>query len=131
MALPDFLVIGAPKAGSTALHAALAQHPALYMSAVKEPKFFFAWGQKGDKPGEFYSPIGIAFNNKDEVYVTDLNNHVQVYTPEGIFLFLVGDSGSERGEVAKPHGMAFDSHGHLYVADAGNQRIQKFEVPDS
>jgi hypothetical protein len=44
MTLPDFLVIGAPKAGSTALHAALAQHPALYMSAVKEPKFFLSDG---------------------------------------------------------------------------------------
>jgi hypothetical protein len=44
MALPDFLVIGAPKAGSTALHAALAQHPGLYMSAVKEPKFFLSDG---------------------------------------------------------------------------------------
>ena len=44
MALPDFLVIGAPKAGSTALHAALAQHPALHMSPVKEPKFFLSDG---------------------------------------------------------------------------------------
>jgi hypothetical protein len=25
--------------------------------------------------------------------------------------------------------MAVDSQGRLYVADAGNQRIQKFEVP--
>jgi Sulfotransferase family len=44
MALPDFLVIGAPKAGSTALHAALARHPGLYMSPVKEPKFFLSDG---------------------------------------------------------------------------------------
>jgi hypothetical protein len=44
MALPDFLVIGAPKAGSTALHAALARHPGLYMSTVKEPKFFLSDG---------------------------------------------------------------------------------------
>ena len=44
MALPDFLVIGAPKAGTTALHVALAQHPGLYMSAVKEPKFFLSDG---------------------------------------------------------------------------------------
>jgi hypothetical protein len=44
MALPDFLIIGAPKAGSTALHAALAQHPGLYMSPVKEPKFFLTDG---------------------------------------------------------------------------------------
>ena len=40
MALPDFLVIGAPKAGTTALHTALARHPELYLSPVKEPKFF-------------------------------------------------------------------------------------------
>jgi hypothetical protein len=42
--MPDFLVIGAPKAGTTALHAALAQHPGLYMSAIKEPKFFLTEG---------------------------------------------------------------------------------------
>ncbi len=44
MALPDFFVAGAPKAGTTALHAALAQHPSLYLSAVKEPKFFLTDG---------------------------------------------------------------------------------------
>lgn len=44
MAMPDFFVAGAPKAGTTALHAALAQHPSLYMSAVKEPKFFLTDG---------------------------------------------------------------------------------------
>jgi hypothetical protein len=40
MPLPDLFVVGAPKAGTTALHAALAGHPALFMSRVKEPKFF-------------------------------------------------------------------------------------------
>ncbi len=44
MALPDFFIAGAPKAGTTALHAALARHPALYMSSVKEPKFFLTDG---------------------------------------------------------------------------------------
>ena len=44
MSMPDFLVIGAPKAGTTALHAALAQHPGLFMSPVKEPKFFLSDG---------------------------------------------------------------------------------------
>src|SRR5579859_2994016 len=44
VSLPDFLVIGAPKAGTTALHAALARHPGLYLSAVKEPKFFLTDG---------------------------------------------------------------------------------------
>jgi hypothetical protein len=44
VALPDFFVAGVPKAGTTALHAALARHPALYMSTVKEPKFFLTDG---------------------------------------------------------------------------------------
>jgi len=53
--LPDFLVIGAPKAGTTALHAALAGHPELFMSPVKEPKFFLTDGpppRRGGGPGD-------------------------------------------------------------------------------
>jgi Sulfotransferase family len=44
MALPDFLVLGAPKAGTTALHVALSRHPELFMSDVKEPKYFLTDG---------------------------------------------------------------------------------------
>ncbi|MET8145832.1 sulfotransferase [Sphaerisporangium sp. NPDC005288] len=51
MALPDFLVIGAPKSGTTALHAALARHPGIFMSAVKEPKFFLTDGPPPDRGG--------------------------------------------------------------------------------
>ncbi len=45
MSLPDFLVIGVPKAGTTALHAALTRHPELFLPAVKEPKFFLSDGR--------------------------------------------------------------------------------------
>jgi hypothetical protein len=51
MALPDFFIAGAPKAGTTALHAALARHPSLYMSAVKEPKFFLTDGPPPTRGG--------------------------------------------------------------------------------
>ncbi|WP_433789994.1 sulfotransferase family protein [Actinoplanes sp. CA-252034] len=44
MSLPDFLIAGVPKAGTTALHAALTGHPDLYLSPVKEPKFFLSDG---------------------------------------------------------------------------------------
>lgn len=51
------------------------------------PKFLLEWGKKGDGPGEFYSPIGLAFNSKDELFVTDLNNaRVQKFTTEGQYL---------------------------------------------
>ena len=57
--MPDFLVIGAPKAGTTALHAALSGHPGLYMSAIKEPKWLTNTSGvpvrgPGEHPGEIH-----------------------------------------------------------------------------
>ncbi|MBI3262198.1 MAG: sulfotransferase [Acidobacteria bacterium] len=40
MAIPTFFVVGAPKAGTTSLYHYLDQHPAVYMSPIKEPCFF-------------------------------------------------------------------------------------------
>ncbi|MBD3320306.1 MAG: sulfotransferase [Chitinivibrionales bacterium] len=37
--LPNFLLVGAAKAGSTAVATYLEQHPQIYMSPMKEPKF--------------------------------------------------------------------------------------------
>ena len=38
MSLPNFLIIGAAKAGTNALYHYLRQHPQVYMSPWKEPK---------------------------------------------------------------------------------------------
>jgi Sulfotransferase domain len=38
--LPNLLVIGAMKAGTTSLHRYLSYHPEIFMSAEKEPRFF-------------------------------------------------------------------------------------------
>ena len=40
MALPNFLIIGATKSGTTVLYEYLKQHPQIYMSPVKETNFF-------------------------------------------------------------------------------------------
>jgi hypothetical protein len=40
LALPNFIVIGAQKSGTTALYYHLRSHPQVYMSPVKEPQFF-------------------------------------------------------------------------------------------
>ncbi|CAN5645871.1 hypothetical protein BH23PAT1_BH23PAT1_0110 [soil metagenome] len=40
MTLPNFLIIGAQKSGTTALYYYLKQHPQIYMSPEKEPHFF-------------------------------------------------------------------------------------------
>jgi hypothetical protein len=46
MTMPNFLIIGAMKSGTTALYYYLEQHPELYMSPVKEPNFFSSQEQE-------------------------------------------------------------------------------------
>lgn len=56
MTMPNFLILGTAKAGTTALYYYLAQHPQIYMSPQKEPKFFAFEGEsvdfQGPKDGE-------------------------------------------------------------------------------
>lgn len=46
MTLPNFLIVGAAKSGTTALYHYLKQHPEVYMSPNKEPNFFALEGQE-------------------------------------------------------------------------------------
>jgi sulfotransferase family protein len=62
--LPDFLIIGAPKAGTTALHAALMQHPQLRLSVPKEPKYFMC----GDAPPPLYVGPGDAHSRREWIW---------------------------------------------------------------
>ncbi|WP_129670930.1 sulfotransferase [Candidatus Chloroploca sp. Khr17] len=57
MPLPNFLLIGPPKCGTTALYATLARHPQVFMSPVKEPYFFAFDGE----PIVFGGPDGAYF----------------------------------------------------------------------
>jgi hypothetical protein len=100
MALPDFLVIGAPKAGTTALHVALASHPQLYLSRIKEPKYFLtddAPPPTGGGPGDartlraqvwrradyealFESaPAGVLRGESTTLYLRDPEAHARIH----------------------------------------------------
>lgn len=98
------------------------------------------WGNKTDEPGGFgayqfstltesFGPVGIAVDRHDRVFVSSLNNRVQVFDRHGKFLFGIHETGQPGGELLHPHGMAFDAANCLYIADAGNQRIVKFRLP--
>lgn len=52
MIMPNFLIIGAAKSGTTALYHYMKQHPQIYMSPLKETEFFAFEGEKLD----FYGP---------------------------------------------------------------------------
>lgn len=49
--MPNFLVIGASKSGTTSIHRYLEQHPEVYVSTLKEPKFFALEGERPDYKG--------------------------------------------------------------------------------
>jgi hypothetical protein len=72
--LPNFFIIGAPKAGTTALYEMLAQHPEIYMSPVKEPRFFATIGE----PPLFPGPAG------------DFLRRVSVWRPREYALLFAG-----------------------------------------
>src|SRR5271169_6622319 len=78
VAMPDFLVIGAPKAGTTALHAALSEHPGLYLSAIKEPKFFLSDGPPPAKGGP-----GDALTYREHVWRRDKYEELFDAAPPG------------------------------------------------
>jgi hypothetical protein len=68
-AQPDFLIVGSPKAGSTALHDALAAHPQLYAAPVKEPKHFLTGGRAPD-PADHRGP-GDAHSAREWIWQRD------------------------------------------------------------
>lgn len=66
--LPNFLIVGAEKAGTTTLAAMLAQHPEVFMCTPKEPRFFtchnwnkgLSWYESLFRDGEGCKAIGEA-----------------------------------------------------------------------
>ncbi|MBJ7390493.1 MAG: hypothetical protein JHC85_02935 [Chthoniobacterales bacterium] len=53
---PDFLIIGAAKAGTTALFKAVGRHPRIFSPALKEPRFF----AYAERPPVFSGPASSA-----------------------------------------------------------------------
>ena len=93
--LPDFFIIGAPKAGSTALHEALAQHPDLYLSTVKEPKFFLC---DGPPP----SPRGPGDAHSAREWVWQREDYERLFAP--------APAGTLKGESTPFYLWSFDAH---------------------
>lgn len=44
--VPDFLLAGAPRCGTTTLYGYLSRAPGIFMSREKEPEFFLAWDER-------------------------------------------------------------------------------------
>jgi hypothetical protein len=69
---PTFLIIGAPKSGTTALYRWLQQHPDVFMPDNKQPHYF-----AGIRP-DFRGPGDVAFNRD---IVTDRTRYMDLFAP--------------------------------------------------
>jgi len=68
-----------------------------------------SFGRSGSGEGEFKSPLGIAVDVSDQVYVADLGNaRVQVLRSDGAFVRSFGSMGSEPGQFLGPAAVALD-----------------------
>ena len=84
-------------------------------------------GEEGDGEGQFYYINELAVDGSDYLYVSDENNHIQKFDPNGNYVLQWGAEGTGDGEFSEPFGMAFDANNHLHVADRYNARIQTFD----
>ena len=86
-----------------------------------------SFGKVGSSEGMFSFPWGVAVNAKDEIAVTDRDNHrVQIFNCEGNYLRSFGRRGTRKGEFNSPSGIAYYNNEHIFVADSRNNRIQIF-----
>lgn len=74
--LPDFMIVGAPRCGTTALYQYLSSHPDIFMPAEKEPMFFTGY------PGTLKSYI---FGDTEELgwLVTGLAAYAELFSGAG------------------------------------------------
>ncbi|MDX6324469.1 MAG: hypothetical protein QOK15_823 [Nocardioidaceae bacterium] len=75
---PDFFIAGAPKAGTTALHAALAGVDGIQLSRVKEPKYFLCDGRPPSR-AEHQGP-GDAHSRQEWIWRT--SDYLSLWSPE-------------------------------------------------
>jgi DNA-binding beta-propeller fold protein YncE len=78
----------------------------------KDGKFIKAWGNKGNGPGEFDTPHGLAMDASGRLFVADRgNSRLQIFDQNGRFL-------AEWRQFGRPSGVFIDKKGVLYVADS-------------
>lgn len=86
-----------------------------------------SFGKRGAGKGDFSIPKGIAVDEDDNIYVTEVLSHrIQVFDPHGEWICSFGKKGTQGGEFNNPECITTDQSGRVYILDRGNHRIQVF-----
>lgn len=138
MKLPNFLMVGTPKAGTTALYDHLSQHPQIFMSKIKEPYFFMLEGKNevdfngpGDQKALSYAVTSL---NEYKALFADANDEIAL--GEASTCYLGDEKSVERIRthvpdvkiiigLRNPVDRAFSSYMHL--RRDGRETIENFE----
>jgi len=87
---------------------------------------------EGNDDGQFAFPLGLAFDRRGLLLVTDSSNHrVQVFScgddDGGSFVSKLGEHGNQPGQFQYPFGIAIDhDHDRILITDGGNNRVQSW-----
>jgi sugar lactone lactonase YvrE len=87
-----------------------------------------AVGGFGSGEGQFVALIGIAVDDRGNVYVADYErDQIHMFRSDGEWLTSWGGRGTEPGRFTSPAYLTLDAAGRLYVADEANDRVQVFQ----
>ena len=102
MPLPNFLCVGAQKAGTTTLYQVLKQHPDIYLPEIKEPHFFDEHYEKGVNWYEenFFSQYGkeksIGEITPAYLYIDDVPQRIRDTLGEDVKLIFIFRNPADR-----------------------------------
>ena len=121
---PNFFIVGAPKCGTTALHAYLDAHPEIFMSHYKEPHFFGSDLRRRRRPtkSQYFSCFARARNEKRVgeasalyLYSKRAAAEIKEFCPEARIIIMLRD----------PVEMLYSKHSQSIFS--GNEVINDFE----
>ena len=119
MVLPNFIIAGASKSGTTSLHMYLKEHPQILMSEPKEPYFFCE--PVNDKDLERYEKC-FNFDGKDESKVKAIGESTSVYMNDLFTSKRIKDLLGSKVKIIfllrNPRDRVISAYYHMYKRDA-------------
>ena len=91
-----------------------------------EGQFISRIGKQGHTGGCLISPMCIAIDKDDMLYVADGSCRISTFTKHGVFVRTFGGHGSELGKFTLPRGVCLDSDQKLYICEWNANRVQIF-----